>query len=485
MKHMAFALACIFLIAISTASAAVTAQITVFCSGGITYDNAVTVTKSNPTAFDAIKASGVAYTGYDSGWGFFLTSIAGCGGSWGPAFYVNGGESGLGVSDYPLSEGDELQFIGPNNDGPTAGFLYLAHVPSRVAKGEGFRIKVMEKSAYSYGGYDRPSSGATVIVGNKSFDAGGDGYTEEITLDYDAFYCVGATKEGYIPTYLLSGDIPDIQCGIGGPYICSISTLGGGRSNIYYDEYSSVSGQGYSSIRCYFEIPGGEYPARSTKVYQKGSGDFNAARIVKQRPSKIDIKESTEMKYQPSQFEAYDRPVSYASKYEDSLHLKNYPMGSDFEEKYRHLGYIKREGIYNNSDKIRYSLQSDFEGIAELHAHDLDEGTLFDEKGKTHLKEESYETYIGNFRILRRGTVPMVNETVEEEDDCEEECKDKCAENCTDCEDYCTERCEDYCANVTSDEDEYVLLPCCTGGWSSMTTPDRREHCAKCLFDSP
>lgn len=481
MRHIALALICIFLIA-STASA-VTVQITVFCNGGIVYDNAVTVTKPNPTAYDAIKASGMAHAPLSYG---MIESLAGCGG-W-PAFYINGGISGEGVDQYHISDGDQLQFLGPGGWGsePMAGYLCLAHVPSQVAKGQGFRIKVIEKSVYDadMGGWgERPSSGATVIVGNDQYVTGGDGYTQEITLDKDAFYCVGAEKGGYIPTYLFSDtEITDIQCGAGGPYICSIRISGGG-ANIYYDEYSSVSGHGYSSCRCNFGIPVGKQISRSTKVYQKGSGDYNAERIVKQTPAKIDIKESSEMIYQPSKFEAYSRPVSYASKYEDSLHLKNYAMSSDYEEKYRQLDYINREGIFNNSDKIRYSSQADFAGIAVLHARDLDEDALFAEKGKIDLKGESFETYIGNFRILRRGEVPMINETSDDEEDCEDKCKEKCKENCTDCEEYCTEHCENYCANETTEE-EYELLPCCTGGWSLMVPADQHAHCANCIFDS-
>jgi hypothetical protein len=479
MKQIAFVPFCIFLIAISTASAAVTVQITVFCNGGVSYDNAVTVTKSNPTAFDAIKASGVAHTGSDSGWGFFLTSIAGCGGSWGPAFYVNGAESDVGVSSYNLNEGDQLQFIGPNNDGPTAGYLYLAKVPDAVAKGEGFRIKVMEKSAYAYGGYDRPSSGATVTVGNKSFETGGDGYTSEITLKQDAYFCVAAEKSGYIATYYFYG-LPYIQCGVGGPYICAITGEGITKANIYYDENSSISGRGFSSCRCYFENSGGEYPERSTEVYQKGSGSYSVEKIVKQRPSKIDINESTEMNYSPVTFKAYDRPLCYASKYEDSLSQKNYQKGSAFKETYRQLDYLKREGIYNNSEKISFSLQSDFQGIAELYARTLDEDTFFARDKKAELKEESYETYIGHFQIFRRGTVPMVNRTADEED-CEEDCKEHCEEHCQDCEDYCEEYCEKHCENESYGE--YEHLPCCTGGWSNMYEADQVGHSAKGIFD--
>jgi len=457
MKRLAFTLFPVFLLTLSTASAAATVQLTVFCNGGVSFDNAVTVTKPNPTALDAIKASGVAYTGSDSGWGFFLTSIGGCGGSWGPAFYVNSAESDVGVSSYNLNDGDQLQFIGPNNDGPTAGYLYLAKVPDAVAKGEGFRVKVMEKSAYAYGGYDRPSSRATVTVGNKSFETGGDGYTSEITLKQDAYFCVAAEKSGYIATYYFYG-LPYIQCGVGGPYICSITGEGMTKANIYYDENSSISGLGFSSCRCYFENSGGEYQERSTKVYQKGSGSYSVEKIVKQRPSKIDINESTEMKYNPVTFQAYERPLSYASKYEDSLSQKNYLKGSVFKETYRQLDYLKRESFYNNSERINFSLRSDFQGIAELYARTLDEDAFLAWEEKAEPKEESFETYIGSFRILRRGTVPLVNKT-----ESEEESDDDDDENCT--------------------SQEYELLPCCTDGWIDMSASDQRERFLKDIFD--
>jgi len=132
MRRFALALFCVFLFAFITTSAAVTVQITVFCNGGVVYDNAVTVTKPNPTALHAILASDAGVftdptNPSDSDPWVFVKSIAGCGGSWGPAFYVNGGESDEGVSGCHIEDGDQLQFIGPNNDGPTAGILYLAH----------------------------------------------------------------------------------------------------------------------------------------------------------------------------------------------------------------------------------------------------------------------------------------------------------------------------------------------------------------------
>jgi len=55
MRHLALALFCASLFAFIAISGAVTVQITVFCNGGIVYDNAVTAAGSNPTAWDAIK----------------------------------------------------------------------------------------------------------------------------------------------------------------------------------------------------------------------------------------------------------------------------------------------------------------------------------------------------------------------------------------------------------------------------------------------
>jgi hypothetical protein len=479
-RHPILALFCIFIVTAATASAAVTVQITVFCNGGVSYDNAVTVTKSNPTAWDAIKASGVGYTHTDYGGGFiFLRSIAGCDGSWGPAFYVNGEESDVGVSSYYINDGDQLQFIGPNRDGPTAGILYLTHVPDAVAKGESFRVRVMERSAYSWGGYDRPSSGATVIVGSKSYTTGGDGYTSDITLDTDAYYCIAAEKSGYVASYYFDW-LPYVQVGVGGDYICSVTGEGGRRPYINFDETSSIVGQGFSVCRCIYENPAGEFPDRSTKVYQKGSGNYSTEKIIRQRPSKIDISESTEMRYNPTTFQAKARTLNYASKYEDSLVQKNYQTASQFREAYRQLDYIKRETSYNNSDKINFSLKSDFKGTAELHERTWDQEAVWSGNRKAEPIEESYETYIGSFQIIRRGIIPILNTTSEEED-CEEKCNRLCLEDCPDCYEYCSYNCEDACKNETTDE--YEFLPCCSGGWSSMVPGDRVGYSAEGVFD--
>ncbi|NMC10359.1 MAG: DUF4430 domain-containing protein [Methanothrix sp.] len=486
MKHLALALFCVFLLTLTTASAEVTVQITVFCNGCVVYDNAVTVTGSNPTAWDAIKASDVGYVPTNYGDWIFINSIAGCGGSWGPAFYVNGAESDVGVNSYYIDDGDHLQFIGPNNGGPTAGILYLAEVPDVVTKGEGFRVKVMEKSAYSYGGYDRPSAGATVTIGNETFDTGSNGYTEEITLEYDAYYCVAAEKGGYVATYHFYG-LPYIQCGAGGPYICSVTGEGAKRGNIKYDEASSISGEGFCSCRSYFENYGGKYPARSTKVYQKGSGSYDAEKIVKQRPSGIDLSESTEMKYNPTTVKAYNRVLSYKSNYEDSTYQKNYREATESSERYRQLDFLKKMSYYNNTRGINYSFTADFQGIAELSARTLEDEAFLDWKEKAQPKEESIETYIGNFLISRRGFLPMGGN---DETDCEEECKWNCKKHCMEdegysedyCEDYCGEYCEDYCENESTYED-YELLPCCSGGWFNMTKADQTGHSAKGIFD--
>lgn len=483
MKHLALALFCIFLFAFTTASA-VTVQITVFCNGGIVYDNAVTVAGSHPTAWDAIKASDAGYT-YEDAWGIFITSIAGCGGSWGPAFYINGAESSVGVGDYDIENGDQLQFIGPNNGGPTAGILYFAKIPDAVGKGEGFRIKVMEKSAYTWGGYDRPSSGAEVTVGNDTYQTGSDGYTEEITLDYDAYYCVAAEKGGYVATYHFDG-IPYIQCGVGGPSFCSVAGLGScSRGIVKYDETSSINGKGFSSCRSLFENSRGQYPSRSTKVYQKGSGSYSTDKVIKQRPSGIDLSESSELKYNPITFEAYNRTLGYKSKYEASINQKNYQKAVESSERYSQLDYLKKMSLYNNSRGINLTLMADFQGTAELSARTFEKDAFMSWMEKARPTEELFEEYIGNFQIFQRGFLPL-NENYMP--DCEEECEIRCMKHCMEdlgfgeayCLDNCTEYCEEYCI---SDVQDYDLLPCCAGGWSNMTEVDRIEHSAEGIFN--
>jgi hypothetical protein len=484
MRRFALALFCVLLLALTTVSEAVTVQITVFCNGGVVYDNAVTVTKPNPTAWDALQASDVV-DDYDDAWGIFIKSIAGCGGSWGPAFYVNGGESDVGVDNYDLQDGDQLQFIGPNNDGPTAGILYLAHCPSIVGKGEGFRIKVMEKSAYSWGGYDRPSSGAEVTVGNDTYQTGSDGYTEEITLDYDAYYCVAAEKGGYVATYYFD-EIPYIQCGIGGPSICSVTGLGSSRRGIVkYDETSSIHGEGFCSCRSVFENSRGQYPSRSTTVSQKGSGSYNTEKVIKQRPSGIDLSESSELKYNPTTFAAYKNILGYNSKYDDNIFQKNYQKAAESGEIYSQLDYLKKTSLYNNTLGINFTFMADFQGTAELSARTFERDAFINWSNKARPKEELYEEYTGNFRLFQRGLIPMnLNDDV----DCKEECEQKCMKHCmedlgfdeTYCSDNCTEYCEDFCP---SEEEEYELLPCCSGGWLNMTKVDRVGHSAEGIFD--
>jgi|GEM_PF-1822943 len=488
MKHLALALFCILLSAIATASGAATVQITVFCNGGISYDNAVTVSGSNPTAWNAIKASGIGvFTNppnpSDTDPWIFITSIDGCGGSWGPAFYVNGEESSLGVSGYYISDGDQLQFIGPNNDGPTAGILYLAKIPSTVGKGESFRIKVMERSAYSYGGYDRPSSGAEVTVGNETYQTGSDGYTEEITLNYDAYYCVAAEKGGYVATYYFS-DIPYIQCGVGGPFICSVS-VGGRKGIIKYDESSSISGDGFSSSRSVYVNSGTKYPKRSTKVYQKGSGNYTVEKIVKQRPSGIDLGQSSELKHSQTTFKAYNQTLGYDSKYEDSIYQQNYHKATESSEVFRQLDFLNKLSLYNNTRGINYTSIADFQGTAELSSRTFEEDAFMNWTKKAQPKEEIFEEYTGTFQIFLRGILPMDEY---DEIDCEEECENNCMKHCMEdldfSEEYCLDNCTDYCdEQCISDDEYYELLPCCYGGWENMTKADQIGHSAEGIFN--
>ena len=485
MRRLALAPFCASIFALIAISGAMTVQLTVFCNGGIVYDNAVTVAGSNPTAWDAIKASGAGYS-YDDSWGIFIKSIAGCGGNWGPAFYVNGGESSVGVGEYVLEDGDQLQFIGPNNDGPTAGILYLASVPGVVGKGEPFKIKVMERSAYSWGGYDRPSSGAEVTIGNETYQTGSNGYTEEIVLNYDAYYCVAAEKGGYVASYYFS-DLPSIQCGIGGLYICSV-IMGGsgkGRGNIKFDESSSVYGSGFSSGRSVYVNSGVQYPMRSVMVSQSGSGNYSADRITKQRPSGIDLSESLELEHNPTSFSVYNNNLSYKSKYETRMLQKNYHKASEYSEKYLQMDSLQRIGYYNNTLGINFTSLSNISGRAEFSSRTYAEDALINWTQKAVPKVETFEGYSGKFQILQRGFLPMNGN---DDPDCKEECMWSCKKHCMEdlgySDEYCEENCTDYCTDhCPSNVEEYELLPCCFGGWYNMTTVDRREHSAEGIFE--
>ncbi len=442
----------------STAQGEATVQISVFCRGGVAYDTSVTVGGSSPTALDAIKASGIPYTGSDSGWGFFLTSIGGCGGSWGPAFFVNGGEASAGVSSYVVNDGDHLQFIGPNDDGPTAGYLYISEMPAVVAKGKSFRIRVMERSAYSYGGYDRPSSGASVTIGNKSATTGSDGYTPEIELHQDAYYCVGASKSGYVASYYIS-EIPYIQAGIGGTYICAVTGEGLGRANIKYDESSLVRGQGFAFSCSSFENAGGVFPDQTAKVYQQGSGNYSVEKAIRQRPTGIDSYVVSDMSFEPVALQAGSMPLKYSTRFEDVISQRNYPKGATFEEKYRDLNYIHKESSYNNSDLINISLDSNFKGMAEIHTRTVAEDAFVSDFRKEGMvKEEFSDVYIGSFHVLRRGTAPIINKTAIDDDSDEDD-------------------------NETY-SDEYEL-PCLSELCANKSADDQTEHSAGAILECP
>jgi hypothetical protein len=316
----------------------------------------------------------------------------------------------------------------------------------------------MEQDGYGFVPAN-PSVGAEVCVGNNTVTTDGNGYTDEIYLDQNAFYCVHATKSGCVASYYFGG-LPWIQCGAGGDYICSVTGEGvNPKGIINYDEKSSVSGVGFSSCRSHFENNfGGLFPARTSDLQQKGSGIYHAEKVVKQRPSGIDINESIDMKYEPTASKAYSRPLNYASKYEDFTSQENYPKGALFEEKYSNLDYLKRQSLYNNSGKINLSLELDFQGTAELHARAIDPdasiaGLAASEKSGI-LREEFLDTYIGNFKILRRQSVPLTNETI----------------------DY------DYENETNETEEEYDALPCCSSGWTDLNAAERRDHSAEGVF---
>jgi len=490
MRYLALTVFCTLLFAITTVSEAVTVQITVFCDGDIIYDNAVTTTGTK--AWDAIKASGEGPDKLKNGW--FLEELAGCSADdyWGLAFYLNGALANDGVGTCPIEDGDHLIFVGPNS-GHLSGILYLAEIPDSVDKNESFRIKVKEKSAYpvDWGGYDEPSAGALVTVGNDTYQTGSDGYTEGITLDYDGMYCVGADKSGYISTYApYFGSMDYIQVGAGGATYCALTGEGGGagkRHNIVkYDESSSVSGEGFSSIRSTFENRGNT-PSRSTKLYQKGSGSYDVERIIKHRPSGIDLAESSQLAHAPTTFKAYRQAFGYESKYEDSIYQKNYRKTTQSSERYRELDYINKTSLYNNSRGINFTFAADFKGTAELSARTLVEEALTNWANKGQTEEEIFGQYIGSFQIFQRGLLPFR----EGELDCEEECQLECMRHCIDdlsfseeyCSENCTEVCEKNCENTSDDEGDFELLPCCDGGWKNLTRVDKDEHSAECIFD--
>ena len=195
-------------------------RLMVWDNGALVYNDTVDATAIDPTAWDAIRQSGVDYTYTDYGWGIVIDTIAGI---TEPGFYVNGEMSMVGVAGYYVNDNDHLQFVGPNDwaSGSSASILYLEDPPAAVAKFENFRIKVMEKPANGFSWDPVPSSGATVTVGGIKCLTGADGLTRNLTLDKDAVYCLYATKSSCLATYWLDG-ISTIESGTGGPFICDL-----------------------------------------------------------------------------------------------------------------------------------------------------------------------------------------------------------------------------------------------------------------------
>ena len=487
MRYLGLMIFCTLIFLFAIVAGAVTVQITVFCDGDLIYDSAVTVNKANPTAYDALVEMGDAELVDWGTYGYFVNSVAGCGSGWGPAFYINGAESSAGVSDTIVGDGDQLLFIG--QDSETAGILYLDRVPDSVDKNESFQIRVKERSVWSWS-YDQPSAGAEVTVGNDTYQTGSDGWTEEITLDYDGFYCVGADKDGYISTYApYFGSVPYVQVGAGGDSYCAITGEGasGRRHNIVkYDESSSVSGEGFSSTRSTFENRGNT-PSRFTKVYQQGSGSYDVERIVKHRPSGIDLSESSQLAYAPTSFQAYNRTLSYNSKYEDSIYQKNYRKTTQSSERYFGLDSLNKTSLYNNSRGINFTFLAGFQGTAELSARTFVKDAFTNWSHKSQIEEEIFGKYVGSYQIFQRGSLPFR----ESELDCEEECQLECMRHCVDdlgnsesyCAENCTDVCDEYCENSSDEEEDFELLPCCEGGWKNLTKVDRSEHSAQCIFN--
>ena len=177
-------------------------ELLVWNNGTLVFNNTFDVSGVDPTAWDAIQQSGVAYTYTEYGWGIFVETISGVNE---PAFYVNGDSSTVGVSGYRVSDGDLLQFVGPNDwaSGQSASILYLAEVPEVVNAGENFKVKVMEKAADGFSWDPRPSSGATVHVDGAEHLTGSDGWTGEISIDHDVD--AYATKDNCLASCWLDG----------------------------------------------------------------------------------------------------------------------------------------------------------------------------------------------------------------------------------------------------------------------------------------
>ena len=200
------------------------------------YDPNDPITQGQPlTAWDTIKQSGVPCEYTVSALGIFIDSLAGVGSKgWGPAFFVDGGFSEWGVSSCPVSDGDLLQFIGPNSqpvdpndpDDPNLAKI-LCVEENKENSTDPYTFKVEEEPAYSAPG-SRPLSGATVHLGFEEFVTGADGLTEEINLSGDATYCLYAEKSGYLASYWLGSTSPEegvteIISGSGGDLICDLT----------------------------------------------------------------------------------------------------------------------------------------------------------------------------------------------------------------------------------------------------------------------
>lgn len=85
----------------------------------------------------------------------------------------------MGVADYHIETAISFSSSGPTTAAPLQAYSTWPEFRVLWEKAEAFRIKVMEKSAYSWGGYDRPSSGAEVIVGNETYQTGSDRYERD------------------------------------------------------------------------------------------------------------------------------------------------------------------------------------------------------------------------------------------------------------------------------------------------------------------
>jgi len=156
----------------------------------------------NPTALGALEKSGVDYTLGSASW---VSDVAGFGG---PVYYANGVYPSVPLNEYYLTDGDCIVVSAPW----TVFALYLTDIPTYVAEGEVFTIKVEYLDLWQYPEVMEPLKGATVTVGSNTYTTGADGYTSNITLNQAGEYNVKAEKDSYISTFYMNCGYQVVTC---------------------------------------------------------------------------------------------------------------------------------------------------------------------------------------------------------------------------------------------------------------------------------